>query len=412
MPDNAAFFRKHAFFALLILAFAGSVGSFLRFGLVYGIPPGWGRLHNIVHAHSHTMFGWTILALMTLIWQRLTAYTGRPLPRGVRWQMVATLIFSLLQLAAFWPNGYGVTRIGSAEMPLGAISAGLAGLTWFWFMALYWRATRGMAQQPPALRLWNWAIVLLFIASMGAMSEPVLLALSIENDFIKHLFLHLFLDLFTTGWLMLATFGVIVAYLENRAPVLNLPSAKRLALFILPTFLLGMSPDLLPSWLFWVASAANLVVAGLVAIYLYRFYLRRDDLPLLVKFGLLGLLVQIGSALLMIIPGVWAWGAGTLRIFYLHDMLLLWTSSALLGLLIARFGNRKSAWQSWTTWLWMGGVGVMWLALLLGGFVRWLPLSGRSLLAIAAWASVFIVLAVFMALRLFTPFDKLPRNKA
>jgi hypothetical protein len=406
MPDKTAFSRKYAFLALLILASAGSVGSYLRFGLAYGLPEGWGQIANIVHAHSHTMFGWTILALMTLIWHRLPAYTGKPLPKGVRWQMAATFVFSLLQLVAFWPNGYDVTRIGPAELPLGAISAGFAGLTWFWFMWLYWRATRGMSEKPLPVRLWNWAVVLLFISSMGALAEPGLLMMHIESDFAKHLFLHLFLDLFTTGWLLMATFGAIVAYLGDKKPLNGLPSATLLALVILPTFLLGMPPDALPTWLFWVASLSNLVVAGIVAVYLYRFFQRRDDLPLLVKFGLLGLLVQIGAALLMVVPAIWAWGAGTLRIFYLHDMLLLWTSSTLMGLLLVEFGNRRGSWQKWTEWLWIIGVGTMWLALLLGGFVRWLPLSGRTLLAVAAWASVIIVVAAFMALRPFLPFAR------
>jgi len=146
------------------------------------------------------------------------------------------------------------------------------------------------------------------------------------------------------------------------------------------------------------------VVAGLVALYLYRFFQRRHDLPLLVRFGLLGLLVQVGAAVLMVAPGIWNWGAGMLRIFYLHDMLLLWASSALLGLLMAAFGNQSGKY-SLTKWLWIIGVGVMWLALLLGGFVQWLPLSGRTLLAIAAWASVAIVLAAILGLRAFLPFS-------
>jgi hypothetical protein len=403
MADNVTFSRKHAFLALLILVSAGSVGSFLRFVLVYGMPAGWGEFSNVIHAHSHTMFGWTVLALMTIIWHRLPTYTGNPLPRGVRWQMAATFIFSLSQIVAFWPNGYGVTQIGSAALPLGAISAGFAGLTWFWFMWLYWRATRKIDRKPPAVKLWNWAVVLLFIASMGAMAEPGLMAMHIESEFIKHLFLHVFLDLFTTGWLLLAVFGSIVAWLDDRKSMSGLPSAAVLGLFIIPTFLLGMPPDQLSPILFWIASLANLAVAGLVGVFLYRFFQRRDDLPLLVQFGLLGLVVQIGAALLMVVPGIWAWGAGTLRIFYLHDMLLLWSSSALLGLLIAEFGNSKNAWQRWTEWLWMAGVGVMWLALLLGGFVQWLPLSGRTLLEVAAWASVVIVLAAIMALRVFLP---------
>ena len=405
MRPSIAFARKYAFLALLILVFAGATGSFLRFGLVYGIPSGWGEKQNIVHAHSHTMFGWTILALMTIIWSRLSTYLDGPLSKYVSWQMAATFIFSLAQLPAFWPNGYGVTEIGPAQLPLGAIIAGFAGLTWFWFMWLYWRTIRKLNHAPASVRLWNWAIILLFIASLGAMAEPGLMAMKIENDFIKHLFLHLFLDLFTTGWLLLAVFGAIVAFLEDKRPLTNLPSPPLLALFIIPTFLLGMPPGTLPPALFWVASLANLVVAALVALYLYRFFQRRSDLPLLVRFGLLGLLVQVGAAVLMVAPGVWAWGAGTLRIFYLHDMLLLWTSSALLGLLMATFGNQKGN-HALAEWLWIIGVGVMWLALLLGGFVQWLPISGRTLLEIAAWASVIIVLAAIVALKAFLPFSR------
>ncbi|RUA16564.1 MAG: hypothetical protein DSY55_03830 [Clostridia bacterium] len=395
--------RKYAFYAILILTLAGAVGSLLRFALAYGMPAGWGEFANIRHAHSHTMFGWTILALMSIIWHRLPLYTGKPLPAGVRWQMAAATIFSLLQLAAFWPNGYGLTRIGSATMPLGAMSAGFAGLTWFWFMALYWKTTRHIRPRPLPLRLWDWAVVLLLLASLGAMSEPALLGMHIENNFIKHLFLHLFLDIFTSGWLLLAILGVIWARLSvQKAPVVWLPVAS-LALFSIPTFLLGMSPDLISPWMFWVASLSHLVASGLIAVHLWRLLQRHAELPLLVKFGLLGLLVQVVAGVIMLSPGIWAWGAGMLRIFYLHDMLLLWSSSALLGLLLAEFGNRFGVWRKWSDMLWMIGVGLMWLALLGGGFLQWLPVSGKALLVVAAWSSAIIVLAAAMMLKCFVP---------
>ncbi len=396
-------FRKYAFLAILILVLAGSTGSLLRFALVYGMPPGWGEIRNVVHAHSHTMFGWTVLALMALIWHFLPDLTGRDLPRGVRWQMAATFLFSLLQLPAFWPNGYQSTQIGPAQLPLGAISAGFAGLTWFWFMGLYVWMVHGVNQRPLALRLWNWAVLLLFIASLGAMAEPGLLVAGVENPFVKHLFLHLFLDLFTTGWLLLAIFGALWAHLgPEKASEGWLPAAS-LALFILPTFLLGMPPDMLTPGLFWLAVLANLVVAALVTVHLVRFWRRREALPRLVRFGMLGLVVQVGAAVMMLSPQVWTWGVGALRIYYLHDLLLLWASSAILGLLIARFGNSASPWQRWMVGLWMTGVGLMWLALLAGGFAPWLPVSGRTFLAIAAWSSVIIVLAAILALPLFWP---------
>ncbi len=398
------FFRKYAFLSILILVLAGSTGSLLRFALVYGMPTGWGEIRHVIHAHSHTMFGWTILALMALIWHQLPQLTGRPLPRGVKWQMAATFFFSLLQLPAFWPNGYGVTEIGSARLPLGAISAGFAGLTWFWFMGLYAVAVRGAQNRSLALRLWNWAVILLFIASMGAMAEPGLLLMKIDSTFIKHLFLHLFLDLFTTGWLLLALFGALWSLWDEQAPSAWLP-AGLMAIFVFPTFLLGMPPDLLSPALYWVSAIANVVVAIFIAIHLRHFILRRKTLPLLVKFGFLGLVVQIGAAWMLLIPSVWRWGIGALRIFYLHNMLLLWTSSVLLGLLLLRFGSQNALWHRWIERFWILGVSLMWLALLASGVSPWMPISGRFFMILAAWASVVIVFAAILALRLFLPFD-------
>ena len=402
--------RQYAFLAILILVLAGSTGALLRFALVYGMPPGWGLIRNVVHAHSHTMFGWTMLALTALIWQQLPGITGKPLPRGVRWQMLATFIFSLLQLPAFWPNGYGVTEIGSARLPLGAISAGLAGLTWFWFMGLYAWHVRDVEHPPLALRLWNWAVVLLLISSLSAMAEPVLLALKVENAFLKEVFLHLFLDLFTSGWLLLGILGALWAHLgKESSPQGWLPVAS-LALLIIPTFLLGMSPDLLTPALYWVAAGANLVVAVFLALYVRQLIIRLNQLPRLVRFGLVGLLVQIGAAALMLIPAVWRWGVGALRIYYLHDLLLLWASSALLGLLLARFGRTRPRLLRWVEGLWVMGVGVMWLALLAGGFTPWLPVGGRTFLLIAAWASVIIITAAILALGMFWPFGHVQKT--
>jgi hypothetical protein len=409
---SLTFARKYAFLAVLILVLAGATGSLLRFALVYGMPAGWRQIRNVVHAHSHTMFGWTILALMVIMWWHLPRLTGRSRPRSMGWQMAATFFFSLLQLPAFWPNGYASTQIGPASLPLGAISAGFAGLTWFWFMFLYARMVWGVARPPHALRLWNWAVVLLFIASMGAMIEPVMLLLDVEDPFLKQVFLHLFLDLFTTGWLLLAIFGAMWVHLgEEMRPSGWLPVAS-LALVILPTFLLGMSPDLLTPMLYWPAALANLVAAGFVVLYLRQFWAHRQGLPMLVQFGMLGLLVQVGAAVLMLSPQVWRWGVGALRIYYLHDLLLLWASSALLGLLIVQFGNRAPRLRRWTEGLWMVGVGVMWLALLAGGFVNWLPLDGRTTLIVAAWASVVIIAAAILALALFWPWGRAPERNA
>jgi hypothetical protein len=79
-----------------------------------------------------------------------------------------------------------------------------------------------------------------------------------------------------------------------------------------------------------------------------------------------------------------------------------------LGLLEAMWGaSSAKMWQRWGEGLWMVGVSVMWLALLAGGFVRWLPISGRAMLELAAWASVPIVIGAALML---IPFARARRD--
>jgi hypothetical protein len=74
----------------------------------------------------------------------------------------------------------------------------------------------------------------------------------------------------------------------------------------------------------------------------------------------------------------------------------VWASSVLLGLLLAEFTSGQLRWRRWLENLWMTGVGVMWLALLGLGLIRFVPVSGRVLLQVAAASSVVVVLAILM----------------
>ncbi len=151
------------------LAVAAWTGVLLRFGMVYGFPT-WARnVGAMRHAHSHLMyFGRATVALFALIWADLPRHTGRRLPRGVGAQMALTADMALLSFPAFWANGYGLTTIGSARLPLGSMVASLNGLTWFVFAALCMWATRGLAVRPLAVRLWDWALALLLLPALGA----------------------------------------------------------------------------------------------------------------------------------------------------------------------------------------------------------------------------------------------------
>lgn len=376
--------------AILSLALAACTGVLLRFGLLLGMPD-WASSYGAVrHAHSHLMyFGWVGLGLMALIWRFLPRWTGRPLPKGVGIQMMASAVFALLSFPAFWANGYGVTQIGPVALPFGAMISGFNGMTWWVFAGLYVRATWGLPQRPLPIQLWDWAIALLLLAFGGALGFVGLVMMDSANISLQQVFLHLFLDLFAVGWLNLALLGVIWAYLGDDAAARPWLPTQSLALLLMPTFLLGVSPLSITAPIFWIAAGANLGAAGLLALHWRALWQIRARLPRLVRFGLLIFAAHIVSAFFIVWPGFWQWSAGTqLRIFFLHNFLLGWVSSGLLGIILVLLVQWTIGTARAITAVWMGGVSGMLLALLGVGFVHFLPVRATSLLWVAAWSSV------------------------
>lgn len=386
--------------ALLALTVAACTGILLRFGLVMGMPAWASNFGAIRHAHSHLMyFGWVTLALMALIWHFLPSLTERALPRGVSAQMALSALLALLSFPAFWPNGYGLTQIGSVELPLGSIVSGLNGILWLVFAGLYARATRRLPERPLPLQLWDWAIMLLLIAFCGALGLVGLVIVDSGSVALQQLFLHLFLDLFAVGWFGLALLGLLWAWLSERATEPGWLPTQSLVVCVAPTFLLGISPILVSDALFWIAAGANLGAAALLTWHLRVLWQRRKHLPLLTQFGLLILGAHIVGALFVMWPGFWRWSAGTqLRIFFLHNFLLGWISSALLGLVLAQCVQQVRSVQPMMNAIWMGGVTVMLLALLGIGFVQYLSVNAATLLWIAAWSSMAPAAVVLWAL--------------
>lgn len=392
--DHKGTMRVYAVLALFALSIAASTGVLLRFGLIGGMPAWASNYAAVRHAHSHLMyFGWGTLGIMALIWAALPRLTGRALPRGVHVQMALTALLGLLSFPAFWVNGYGTTRVGSADLPLGSMAAGFAGLPWFMFVWLYMHATRRLPERPLPVQLWDWALLLLMLAAAGALGVGATVALNVENAAIFDAALHLFLDLFAVGWFTMATLGLLWAVLAERSGGAGLAAGWQptlsLALCLAPTFVLGMSPMHAPPLVFWTAAVANLIGAGLLARHVWSLWQRRAGLPLLARFGLLLLTIQFAIALGVVVPGVWRWAAGTqLRVFVLHNLLLGWMSSALLGLLLVGLPATQKRLADVLAWVWMAGVSVMLLALLGVGLVQWSPVKPGTLWQVAAWSSL------------------------
>ncbi len=277
------FLRTYGLWSLAGLSIAAWSGVLMRFGLI-GYLPAWASNFSAVrHAHSHLMyFGWVTLVLMALIWYQLSLMTGRPISRAVWWQMAATTVAALLSFPAFWANGYGLTSVGPLELPLGSMVSGINGVTWFLFIGLYYSSTRRLADRPVAIRLWDWAMVLLLLACVGALGLMAGVFSGSQNIFLQQFFLHLFLDLFAVGWFSLALLGVTWADLSTKTDCPPRLPVAALAVVVTPTFLLGLPRSLVPDGMAALAAIANLAAVGLLGWHLTALWQRRSYLTRLV----------------------------------------------------------------------------------------------------------------------------------
>jgi len=187
---------------------AGTTGTLYRFGLLYGLPAGLG-LVNIRHAHTHLMyFGWVTPALMVLITSRLPAITGRQLSPWFRRVTTLTISLALIAYGVFFVYGYQPAPIGGWRIPLSFFAATCNVLAWYAFVYLYFRGT-WKAQRIRPLRFWDASLVFLILASMGAWGIAIIDRLQIDNPFWPQAMTHLFLDMFSEGWFVLATLGLV-----------------------------------------------------------------------------------------------------------------------------------------------------------------------------------------------------------
>ena len=366
----------------------------MRFGILYGYPAGL-QFVNVRHAHSHLMyFGWVTPALMGLFAASLPRVTGRQISPRIRWVMGATIVVALLAYGAFILYGYQLAEFGDRRLPLSVMAATLNMLAWYAFGILYYKTTRGAARSRP-LRLWDAAIIFLVLASLGAWGVAVVSRLGIEDPFWSVAMTHVFLDLFSEGWMVLAVLGLAHASLPpgSLSPAQEARSrwGENLIVIGLPlVFLLAMPVGLVPSGVRSLASLAGaLVIAGLL-ISTWALWLAVPPAwkGWRVPLALLGLKALVGLG--TILPATAQWGQQNgLRILYLHLLLLGFVT---LGLVVAAketWGREAVPGQRWL----VAAVLVLLLTLLPLTGLWPEALGGRWALIVAAWVSLGPVLA-------------------
>lgn len=318
---------------LAALALASVTGALLRGALAFGWDLGASLVH-VRHAHSHAMyFAWVTPAIFLLMARRAGALS-RPVVHAIG----AALLLGAITHPLFLRFGYSSVAIGDARLPLAAIACGLAVLAWYAYVALFARRTRGRSGDG-ALLAWRLALGVLVLSTLAVWPLSLLRPLGLDAARWAPVLSHAFLDPFSEGFMVLGVLGLAQAVLQAEG--------RRWPLFLIAasapfTFPLGVSRELLPPWMFWIASAASIGWAlGLLAELrvLFRSALGRRAWRVPLAFGVLA-----GAAKL--IAGVTPWidwsAMPGLRLVYLHVLLLGFVSLGIFAAARAVFARVRA----------------------------------------------------------------------
>lgn len=305
----------------------------------------------------------------------------------------------MLAYPLFLVYGYSPVQIGTDRMPIAVVGATLNLFPWYGFVGLYvvstWRLSR-----TGALRLWDVAVGALVLATFRAWGLSLLPVFGGQSTLVKSALTHVFLDLFSEGWFVVSGLGVAFALLR--------PNTERprwwvvwLIVIGLPgTFILGLPRSHLPFGMALIGRAGGAMVAvGLLSMVVLLGQtvstgrLRWVWGVPLACLGLKGLGQLAGS----LVPGLWLGTTHSLRILYLHLMLLGFLSLAFVAGVQTIWCRNK-----------LRDVGVFYttVGILLATLLPLTPWVSGGILTyeIAAWATLGPVLAAgWLVLRRRSP---------
>lgn len=211
--------------ALLYFVVIGVLGAWLRARFAGLFPLPFLREANVIHAHSHVaFFGWANFAVFAAMYSILPRLTGRPLAavRQIRWQLALTHVATVGALVTFAMGGY---------WPPSIVFSSVNGVVWYMFVWIYWKNTAGLPRPlPVALRYLHAAVALLVLCSLGTWLVAGLTASGADLPLLESAALHLFLNNFIDGWVLVGLLGLVTFVLSApAAPAGSASAAVRAA---------------------------------------------------------------------------------------------------------------------------------------------------------------------------------------
>lgn len=285
-------------------------------------------LENIRHAHSHLMFFcWAVPLPMYLIIKKINQEIKGIGPNVLMTRMALFSFFlGLASFPFFLFYGYRPVTIAGMELPLSVIFSGLVMLSWYGFMLGYWKE-RGDTSTNLSLLFYDSALLMLFLASLGAWGVAVVQLAGFGSPLFGKALTHFFLATFTEGWEVLVLLGVLYEKLNiNIEEIKPAPGLLfGLILFGAPlTFPYGISKSLLTSPMLLAARAGGLLAAAGLILNLYVIVTSSRATTMWYWKGILMLLGLKALAQLSVslFSFEFSFSDHGLRILYLHLLLL------------------------------------------------------------------------------------------
>ena len=329
MEQKDQLLQKVWLWSLSFFLLAALTGFLYRWGLIGGDTLGL-RMSNVRHAHSHLMFfNWVTPVPMAFIAYRLMKKTPEAY-HSFKWCIGSIMLIGFLSYPFFLMYGYHPVPLGTAELPLSVILSGLVMIGWYWFGLIYLKY-RKKADSSLSQLFYDGALVLLVISSLGAWGVAVAQFANVDNNLISGALTRFFLTTFTEGWCVLAATGIFYDLSGQDHP---LPVDKNwlIAPIVLGAplmFPLGLSVDLLNDSLLWTAKFGSLMVAiglGVNIWYMARVVPNRNKPAWMFVLALLALKVAAQLSAVFLPETLWL-GQHGLRVLYLHLLLLGFVST-------------------------------------------------------------------------------------
>jgi hypothetical protein len=198
------------------------------------------------------------------------------------------------------------------------IAAGLNVVPWYLFAAWYAVRTRRRSRGV-ALRLFDGAVIFLVLSSLGAWLLAVVSIRGGGGLLLERSALHMFLDYFSEGWLVLGVLGLIHTLTATEESPATKWGTRVLVIGLPVIFLMTVPATLVPAELRAVAGIGGVMVA--IGSLLHVLHLWPHARPWRFVLILLALKALGTAAYSLPVVGEWISSQG-LRLLYLHILLL------------------------------------------------------------------------------------------